>query len=93
MPFKPEVAPKPSRAPGESMTRVWIGIGEEHQVGAEDVRTCIRGETGLPLEALGTVDVRKRHTFVDVATEHVQGVVAKLKRAQFGGRNIKAKIA
>ena len=74
-------------------TRLWISAGEENGIEIPDVVALIQGETGLPAEIIGRVDIRERHTFVEVASEHAAGVVAKLKRAPFGGIRLKAKVA
>jgi len=39
------------------------------------------------------VDIRERHTFVDVANEHVAVIISRLKRANLGGIRLKAKLA
>jgi len=39
------------------------------------------------------VDVRERHLFVDVASEHASGIIAKLKRTQIKGTKVKVKVA
>jgi len=53
----------------------------------------VSGETGLPGKVVGTVDIRERHLFVDVDSEHAKGIIAKLNRAQVKGRKIKVKVA
>ena len=58
-----------------------------------DIVNAVAGETGLPGKVVGTVDVRERHLFVDVATEHAPGIIAKLNRAQIKGHKVKAKVA
>ena len=75
------------------MTRLWLGVGAESQVGPNEIKACILGETGLPPESVGTIDVRDRHAFVDVAAGHVAGILAKLNRTSLGGRKLKAKTA
>ena len=47
-------------------------------MGSQLPPVLIQGETGLPAEIIGRVDIRERHTFVEVASEHAAGVVAKL---------------
>jgi ATP-dependent RNA helicase DeaD len=86
-------APKPSRRIAEGQTRLYINIGNEMGIVASDVVGAILGETGLPAKVVGTVDVRERHLFVDVASEHVRGIVAKLNRALIKGRRVKVKVA
>ncbi len=93
---QPRVTPnrqrRESAAPGET-TRLWLGVGLTHGLQEVDVRTCIQGETGLPAEVVKAVDLRERHTFVDVATPQAAAIVSRLKRAQLGGIRIKAKLA
>jgi ATP-dependent RNA helicase DeaD len=86
-------APKPSRRIAEGQTRLYINIGNEMGIVASDVVGAILGETGLPAKVVGTLDVRERHLFVDVASEHVRGIVAKLNRALIKGRRVKVKVA
>ena len=93
---KPAIAapkPKASRATPGDQTRLWISVGEEQGVAPIDFVNAVAGETGLPGKVVGTVDVRERHSFVDVASEHANGIIAKLNRAQIKGHKVKAKVA
>ncbi len=89
------LAPKPkaSRATPAGQTRLWVSVGSEQGAAPIDFVNSVAGETGLPGKVVGTVDVRERHSFVDVATEHVNSIVAKLNRAQIKGQKVKAKVA
>jgi ATP-dependent RNA helicase DeaD len=91
----PAAAPKPkvSRATPPNQTRLWISVGEEQGVVPIDFVNSVAGETGLPGKVVGTVDVRERHSFVDVASEHANGIIAKLNRAQIKGIKVKVKVA
>ena len=75
------------------MTRLWLGVGAENNVNPDDIKGCILGETGVPAETVGHIDIRERHSFVDVSSGAVPGIVSKLNRAQFAGRRLKAKVA
>ena len=70
-----------------------MNIGEKMGVAASDVVGAILGETGLPARVVGTVDIRERHVFVDVASEHTHGIIAKLNRTQIKGHKLKVKVA
>lgn len=85
--------PKPSRRTPEGQTRLFMGIGAEAGVTPLDIVNTVAGETGLPGKVVGKVDIRERHLFADVATEHAKGIVAKLNRAQIKGRKVKVKVA
>ncbi len=85
--------PKASRATPPDQTRLWISVGKEQGVVPIDFVNSIAGETGLPGKVVGTVDVRERHSFVDVASEHANGIIAKLNRAEIKGHKVKVKVA
>jgi len=68
-------------------------LGEAMDVKPIDIVNAVAGETGLPGKVVGTVDVRERHLFVDVAAEHANGIIAKLNRAQIKGHKVKVKVA
>ena len=86
-------APRPSRRTPDGQTRLWINIGEEQGIAPIDIVNTIAGETGLPGKVVGMVDVRERHLFADVASEHVKGIIAKLNRSEFKGHKLKVKVA
>jgi ATP-dependent RNA helicase DeaD len=85
--------PKPKRSPSDGQTRLYINVGAEMGVAEGDVVSAILGETGLPRTVVGTVDVRERHLFVNVAAEHANSIISKLNRSQIKGRKAKVKVA
>ena len=89
----PARLPKASRRTPEGQTRLYLNLGAEMGVSEGDVVGTILGQTGLPRKVVGTVDVRERHLFVDVASEHANSIISKLNRAQIKGRKAKAKVA
>jgi len=74
-------------------TRLWVSAGEEHGATAESLRTFILGTTGEPEASLGAIDLRARHAFVDVPGDRAASFVSRLKRAEFAGKRLKAKVA
>jgi ATP-dependent RNA helicase DeaD len=92
---EPRPAPKPkvSRATPPNQTRLWMSLGEEMGVVPIDIVNTVAGETGLPGKVVGTVDIRERHLFVDVASEHADSIIAKLNRTQIKGHKVKVKVA
>jgi ATP-dependent RNA helicase DeaD len=89
----PLAKPKASRATPSDFTRLYLNLGLEHGLAAGDVVGAILGETGLPAKTVGVIDLRERHTFVDVASESAHAILAKLNRAQIKGRKVKMKVA
>ena len=85
--------PKASRRTPDGQTRLWMNLGESADLKAIDVVNAIAGETGLPGKIVGTVDIREKHLFVDVSSQHVSGIIAKLNRTQIKGHKVKVKVA
>lgn len=89
--------PKPS-APGagtaagpgnsEGMTKIFITIGTEDGVRAGDIVGAIAGEAGIPGSSIGKVDIRDKHSLVEVETGKVQEVIRKMNGLQIRGRKI-----
>ena len=91
----PAAAPKPkeSRGTPAGQTRLWMSLGAEQGVAPIDFVNSVAGETGLPGKVVGKVDVRERHAFVDVASEHANSIIAKLNRSEIKGQKVKVKLA
>ena len=90
---KPGPLEKPSRRTPDGQTRLFMNVGEEMEVKPIDIVNLIAGETGLPGKVVGKVDIRERHLFVDVASEHVKSIIAKLNRSELKTHKLKVKIA
>jgi len=90
---RPAFKPKTKRVAQPFQTRLWMNVGEENGVVPIDIVNTISGETGLPGHVVGTVDIRGRHLFVDVAAEHANAIIAKLNRTQIKGHKLKVKAA
>ena len=93
------VSPRPSgklkksrRTPVEQ-TRLWMNVGEEQGIVPIDIVNAVAGETGLPGKVVGTIDVRERHLFADVSSEHASSIIEKLNRSELKGHKLKVKLA
>jgi ATP-dependent RNA helicase DeaD len=89
-------APRPvkaSRATPKEQTRLFINVGAAMGVQPGDIVGAILGETGLPSGTVGIVDIRERHLFVDVSSEHAPAIISKLNRARIKGNSVKVKVA
>ena len=85
--------PKTNRRMTEGQTCLHLNVGAEMGVSEADIVGTILGETGLPRSVIGAVDIRERHLFVHVASEHANSILSKLNRSQVKGRRTKAKVA
>jgi ATP-dependent RNA helicase DeaD len=89
----PTARPKPSRKTMDGQIRLWMNVGETMGIVPIDVVNTIAGQTGLPGKIVGTVDIRERHLFVDVASEYANAIIAKLNRTEIKGHKLKVKLA
>jgi hypothetical protein len=81
--------PPPTRA-YRSGTRLRLNIGTESGVTTGNLRDAILGETGLPSDALGKVDVQAKFATIEISSEQAKSAVTKMKRASIGGKRVKA---
>ncbi len=93
VPHERATGPKTVRRAPVGQTRLYMNVGAEMGVTEEDVLHAIQGATGLPRETIGAMDIRERHLFVHVGSDHAPGIVAKLNRSQIKGRKTKVKVA
>ncbi len=90
---KPPATRKESRATPQGKTRLYMNVGSEMGIAPRDIVGAIMGETGLTPEVVGTIDIRERHLFADVASEHANSIIAKLNRARIKENRVKVKVA
>jgi ATP-dependent RNA helicase DeaD len=85
-----ERKPRTGREPG--FTPVSFNIGRQHLVTPADLVGKIAGVTRLPATIVGAIDIHEDHTHVDVASEHVDAVVAKLAGIRVKNQSLKVTV-
>jgi ATP-dependent RNA helicase DeaD len=70
-----------------------MNVGEEQGIIPIDIVNAVAGETGLPGKVVGTIDVRERHLFADVSSEHAASIIEKMNRSELKGHKLKVKLA
>jgi ATP-dependent RNA helicase DeaD len=60
------------------MTRLYINVGRRDGIRAGEINRLLRERCELSRAEIGRIRVRDKHTFVDVLTPRVDGVVAAL---------------
>jgi ATP-dependent RNA helicase DeaD len=86
-----ERKPRTGREPG--FTTVVFNVGRQHLVTPADLVGKIAGVTRLPANVVGVIDIHEEHTTVDVATEHVEQIVAKLAGIRVKSQSLKLAVA
>lgn len=85
---------KKSRRSSAGFVRLWMNLGEAHGLRPKDVVGAIAGEAGIPGKAIGEIDIRREHSFVDVSEKHVRRVLqASGGNYKLCGRPVQLKIS
>jgi len=80
------------REPG--MVKLWMNLGNKNGIRPGDVVGAIAGESGIPGRAIGEIDIRSDHTYVDVAEQHVKNVLnASEGKYRLRGKPVKLRLA
>jgi ATP-dependent RNA helicase DeaD len=80
------------REPG--MVRLWMNLGNTNGIRPGDVVGAIASESGIPGRAIGEIDIRSDHTFVDVMEQHVKLVLkASEGKYRLRGKPVMLRIA
>lgn len=72
----------------EGMVRLFINIGKKQKVRPGDILGAVAGESGIPGDVVGAIDMYDKYTFVEVPQEHGKKVLAAMKNARIKGHDI-----
>ena len=75
------------------MVRLFVNIGFNEKISPSNIVGAFAGETGIPGNALGHIQIENRHTYVDVPKEYVKDVVDKMVGATIKGRRVMVEVA
>jgi ATP-dependent RNA helicase DeaD len=84
-------APAPAAAT-PAMTKLFVNVGEMDQVRPGDLVGAITNEGGIARGEIGRVEVREKHSTVEVATHVANAVVEKMTGVAIRGRRALVKI-
>jgi len=75
------------------MTRLFLQIGRQDGIRPGDIVGAIANEAGVPGNAIGTIDIMDRSTFVEVPEADANLVIEALNRTKMRGRKVYADVA
>lgn len=70
------------------MARLFINIGKKQKIRPGDILGAIAGETGMPGNLVGTIDMYDKYTFVEVPREHASEVINVMRKSKIKGKSI-----
>jgi ATP-dependent RNA helicase DeaD len=82
----PELDPSLASEPG--MVRLFINVGKKQKVRPGDIVGAIAGESGIPGNLIGAIDMFDKYTFVDVPKEYAKEVLNAMKHSRIKGKPI-----
>jgi ATP-dependent RNA helicase DeaD len=86
------------RAPRESfhegpMEKIFLNIGRVQGILPKAILGALAGETGLPGNIFGNIEIQAKGTIVEVAAEHVQQVIGKFQNVRMKGLKVRSRLA
>lgn len=72
----------------EGMTRLFINLGKNMGIRPGDIVGAIAGESGIPGNVIGSIDMYDRYTFVEVPHDQVNTVIRGMKNCKIKGKSI-----
>ena len=83
--------PRTGREPG--YTTLFLNVGRKQLITPADIVGKVAGVTRLDAGVVGAIDIRQRHRLVDVRTENVPIVLAKLEGVRVKGETLAPALA
>ena len=78
----------PGRSRQQDHARLFIGAGRRSGIRPADLVGAITGETGIPGDALGAIDISDSFSLVDVPEELADEIIARMKTASLRGKQV-----
>lgn len=75
------------------MDKLFLNIGKFQGVRPKDILGALAGETGLPGQTFGDIQVFPKHTLVEIPGDRMDEVLAGFKRVRIKGIPVKARRA
>lgn len=72
----------------EGMVRLFINIGRKDGVKPGNILGAVAGESGMPGDLVGTIDMFDKYTFVEVPKEYAEVVLKAMKKAKVKGKSV-----
>lgn len=76
---------------GVDMDKISISIGRMDKVAPKHILGAVAGESGLPGNIMGTIDIRKNYTTVDVPKQYKKRIINSLNNKMIKGRKVTVK--
>lgn len=72
----------------KDMVRLFINAGKNNKIRAKDIVGAFAGETGVPGQVIGAIDIYDDFAYVDVPFEYAKDIIDGMKNSRIKGRKI-----
>lgn len=72
----------------EGMVRLFINLGKKQNIRPGDILGAVAGETGMPGDLVGSIDMFDKYTFVEVPKKYAASVIQAMKNAKIKGKSV-----
>lgn len=76
-----------------NMVRMFVNIGFNEKISPANIVGAFAGESGIPGNALGQIDIFDKYSFVDVPKEYATTVLDKMEGASIKGKRVNVEVA
>ncbi len=76
-----------------NMVRMFVNIGFNEKISPANIVGAFAGESGIPGNALGQIDIFDRYSFVDVPKEYANTILNRMEGASIKGKRVNVEIA
>lgn len=76
-----------------AMIKMHFNVGKKNNVYPGDLVGAIAGESNIPGNVIGNIDIFPHHSFVDIPGKHVKQVLEVMNRNRVKGKKIRVKVA
>lgn len=83
------IVPKNSSQPvGKDMVRLFVNAGKNNKIRAKDIVGAFAGETGVPGQVIGQIEIYDDFAYVDVPFEYAKDIIDGMKNSRIKGKRI-----
>lgn len=72
----------------EGMVRLFMNVGAMDNIKPKNIMQGIASKSSLPGKLIGSIDIRKQFTFIEVPAEHAEEVIHAMKDFTYRGRKV-----
>ena len=81
------------RRGSDDTERIFINLGKSSKIRPGDIVGAIAGETGIPGNAIGEIEIFDKFSFVNVPKEDAEKIVRIMSKSQIKGKKVNMEIA